>query len=143
MQEAVELARLAVNKTIVPERKGRGRKGYDRLAALRLLVYALLVSIDKSSYGWYRRDINLDFRLQEGISSSHRFIAFEFKFRWVRVMSMRRYRWKESDWREREKRRQKEWKRKREPELSADEAQTSPQAPASSIFSGISSGLHQ
>ena len=47
MQEAVELARLAVNKTIVPERKGRGRKGYGRLAALRLLVYALLVGIDK------------------------------------------------------------------------------------------------
>jgi len=47
MQEAVELARLAVNKTIVSERKGRGRKGYGRLAALRLLVYALLVGIDK------------------------------------------------------------------------------------------------
>jgi hypothetical protein len=47
MQEAVELARLTVNKTIVPERKGRGRKGYGRLAALRLLVYALLVGIDK------------------------------------------------------------------------------------------------
>lgn len=47
MKKAVELARLAVNKTIVPERKGRGRKGYGRLAALRLLVYALLVGIDK------------------------------------------------------------------------------------------------
>ena len=47
MKEAVELAKLAVNKTIVSERKGRGRKGYGRLAALRLLVYAMLVGIDK------------------------------------------------------------------------------------------------
>ena len=47
MKEAVELARLAVNKTIVSERKGRGRKGYGRLTALRLRVYALLVGIDK------------------------------------------------------------------------------------------------
>lgn len=47
MLDPVELARPAVNKTIVPERKGRGRKGYGRLAALRLLVYALLVGIDK------------------------------------------------------------------------------------------------
>lgn len=45
VEKAVELARLAVNKTIVQERKGRGRKGYGRLAALRLLVYALLVGI--------------------------------------------------------------------------------------------------
>jgi len=30
----------------VPERK-RGMKGYDHLAALRLLVYAMLVGIDK------------------------------------------------------------------------------------------------
>lgn len=41
------MARLAVNKTIVPERKGRGRRGYGNLAALRLLVYAMLVGIDK------------------------------------------------------------------------------------------------
>jgi len=47
VKKAVELARLAVNKTIVSERKGRGRKGYGRLAALRLLVYAMLVGIDK------------------------------------------------------------------------------------------------
>ena len=47
MKEAVELAGLAVNKTIVSERKGRGRKGHGRLAALRLLAYALLVGIDK------------------------------------------------------------------------------------------------
>lgn len=47
MKEAAELARLAVNKTIVSERKGRGRRGYGRLAALRLLVYALLVGIDR------------------------------------------------------------------------------------------------
>ena len=47
MLDPVELARLAVNKTIVPERKGRGRKGYGHLAALRLLVYALLIGIDK------------------------------------------------------------------------------------------------
>jgi IS5 family transposase len=47
VKEAVELTRLAVNKTIVSERKGRDRKGYGRLAALRLLVYALLVGIDK------------------------------------------------------------------------------------------------
>jgi len=47
VKEAVELAGLAVNKTIVSERKGRGRKGHGRLAALRLLAYALLVGIDK------------------------------------------------------------------------------------------------
>ncbi|MEW5995326.1 MAG: transposase [Candidatus Zixiibacteriota bacterium] len=41
----MELARIAVNKTMVQERKGRGRKGYGRLAALRLLVYAMLVGI--------------------------------------------------------------------------------------------------
>jgi len=47
VKEAVELARLVVNKTIVPECKRRGRKGYGRLPALKLLVYALLVGIDK------------------------------------------------------------------------------------------------
>lgn len=47
MQEAVELARLVVNKTIVPERKGRSRKGYGRRPAIRLLVYAQLKGIHK------------------------------------------------------------------------------------------------
>jgi len=47
MQEAVELARLVVNKTIVPERRGRGRKGYGRLPAARLLVYAQLKGIHR------------------------------------------------------------------------------------------------
>jgi len=45
MQEAVELVRLVVNKTIVPERKGRGRRGYGRLPAVRLLAYAQLKGI--------------------------------------------------------------------------------------------------
>ncbi len=45
--QAVELARLVVNKTIVQERKGRGRKGYGRQPAVRLLVYAQLVGIHK------------------------------------------------------------------------------------------------
>jgi hypothetical protein len=47
MQEAVELARLVVNKTTVSERKGRGRKGYGRLPAVRLFVYARLRGIHK------------------------------------------------------------------------------------------------
>jgi IS5 family transposase len=47
MREAVELARLAVNKTIVPERKGRGRRGYGRRPAVRVLVYAQLKGIHK------------------------------------------------------------------------------------------------
>ena len=47
MQEAIELARLAVNKTIVPERKGRGRRGYGRQPAVRLFVFAQLVGIHK------------------------------------------------------------------------------------------------
>lgn len=33
MLEAVELTRLIVNKTVVPERRGRGRKGYGRRPA--------------------------------------------------------------------------------------------------------------
>ena len=45
MQEAVELARLIVNKTVVPERRGKGRKGYGRLPAVRFLVYAQLKGI--------------------------------------------------------------------------------------------------
>lgn len=45
MQEAVELARLAINKTIVPERSGRGRRGYGRRPAVRLFVYAQLRGI--------------------------------------------------------------------------------------------------
>lgn len=46
-QDPIELARLAVNKTIVPERKGRGRKGYGRRPAVRLFVYAQLKGIHK------------------------------------------------------------------------------------------------
>ncbi len=45
MQEAVELARLIVNKTIVQERRGKGRKGYGRQPAVRVLVYAQLKGI--------------------------------------------------------------------------------------------------
>lgn len=47
MLEAVELTRLIVNKTVVPERRGRGRKGYGRRPAVRLLVYAQLKGIHK------------------------------------------------------------------------------------------------
>lgn len=43
--QAVELARLVVNKTIVQERKGRGRKGYGCRPAVRVLVYAQLKGI--------------------------------------------------------------------------------------------------
>lgn len=46
-QNPIELARLAVNKTIVPERKGRGRRGYGRRPAVRLFVYAQLKGIYK------------------------------------------------------------------------------------------------
>jgi hypothetical protein len=46
-QDPIELIRLAVNKTIVSERKGRGRRGYGRLAAVRLLVYAMLMGTTK------------------------------------------------------------------------------------------------
>lgn len=35
MWKAVELARLSINKTIVQERKGRGRKGYGEGLILR------------------------------------------------------------------------------------------------------------
>ncbi|MDI6883525.1 MAG: transposase, partial [Hadesarchaea archaeon] len=45
MSNPVELARLVVNKTIVQEREGRGRKGYGRQPAARLLVYAELKGI--------------------------------------------------------------------------------------------------
>lgn len=45
MQEAVELAGLVVNKTIVPERKGNGRKGYGCQPAVRPRVYAQLKGI--------------------------------------------------------------------------------------------------
>jgi len=47
VQQAVELARLAVNKTIVPERTGRGRRGYGRRLAVKLFVFAQLVGIHK------------------------------------------------------------------------------------------------
>ena len=46
-QNPIELVRLAVNKTIVPERKGRGRRGYGRRPAVRLFVFAQLVGIHK------------------------------------------------------------------------------------------------
>ena len=46
-QDPIELARLAVNKTIVPERKGRSRRGYGRRPAVRLFVYAQLKGIHK------------------------------------------------------------------------------------------------
>jgi len=45
--QAVKLARLVVNKTIVQERRGRGRKGYGRQPAARLLVYAQLKGIHR------------------------------------------------------------------------------------------------
>lgn len=46
-QNPIELARLIVNKTIVPERKGRGRRGYGCRPAVRLFVYAQLKGIYK------------------------------------------------------------------------------------------------
>jgi len=46
MLEVVELTRLIVNKIVVPERRGRGRKGYAS-GRLRLLVYAQLRGIHK------------------------------------------------------------------------------------------------
>ena len=49
MSNPVELARLVVNKTIVQERKGRGRKGYGRQPAARLLVYAQLKGIHRDN----------------------------------------------------------------------------------------------
>lgn len=45
--EPIEAIGLAINKTIVPERKGKGRKGYGRRPAVKLLVYAQLKSIHK------------------------------------------------------------------------------------------------
>ena len=45
--QAVELTRLVVNKTIVQEHGGRGRKGYGRQPAARLLVYAQLKGIHR------------------------------------------------------------------------------------------------
>ena len=45
--DPIEAIGLAVNKTIVPERKGRGRKGYGRRPAVRLFVYAQLKGIHK------------------------------------------------------------------------------------------------
>lgn len=41
------MARLVVNKTIVQERKGRGRRGYGCQPAARLLVYAQLKGIHR------------------------------------------------------------------------------------------------
>lgn len=47
MLKAPELTRLVVNKTVVPEREGRGRRGYGRRPAVRLLVYAQLKGIHR------------------------------------------------------------------------------------------------
>jgi len=47
VHKAAELVRVIVNRTIVQERKGRGRRGYGRLLAVRLLVFAQLVGIHK------------------------------------------------------------------------------------------------
>ncbi|KXB02673.1 hypothetical protein AKJ43_01095 [candidate division MSBL1 archaeon SCGC-AAA261D19] len=49
MLEATELTRLVVNKTVVPERRGRGRRGYGRRPAVRLLVYAQLKGIHRDA----------------------------------------------------------------------------------------------
>lgn len=49
MLKASELTRLVVNKTVVPERRGRGRKGYGRRPAVRLLVYAQLKGIHQDT----------------------------------------------------------------------------------------------
>lgn len=46
--QAVELARLVANKTIVQERKGKGRKGHGRQLVARLLVYTQLKGIQKA-----------------------------------------------------------------------------------------------
>ena len=45
--DPIEAIRLAVNQTIVPEREGRGRRGYGRRPAVKLLVYAQLKGIHK------------------------------------------------------------------------------------------------
>ena len=50
MSNPVELVRLVVNKTIVQERKGRGRKGYGHQPAARLLVYAQLKGIHRDKW---------------------------------------------------------------------------------------------
>ncbi|MDH5703830.1 MAG: hypothetical protein OEY99_06410 [Aigarchaeota archaeon] len=47
MWGAVELATIAINETIVPERERTGGRGYGRLAEVRLLIYVMLVGIQK------------------------------------------------------------------------------------------------
>ncbi|KXA91856.1 hypothetical protein AKJ63_00695 [candidate division MSBL1 archaeon SCGC-AAA259D18] len=49
MLEATELTRVVVNKSVVPERRGRGRRGYGRRPAVRLLVYAQLKGIHRDA----------------------------------------------------------------------------------------------
>lgn len=57
MLDTPELVRLVANKSIVSEKRGRGRKGYGRCPAMRLLVYAQLKGI--------HRDKNLEKFLQK------------------------------------------------------------------------------
>jgi hypothetical protein len=48
--EACEVARLFVNKAIVPaEPRRRGNPGYGRVKALRVLVYARLKGLDNDT----------------------------------------------------------------------------------------------
>lgn len=45
--DPIELTRLAVNKIIVSELEGRGRRGHGRRLAVGLFVYAQLKGIHK------------------------------------------------------------------------------------------------
>jgi len=47
--EAHQLVRTVINKTMVPEQQGRGRKGYGNLARVRVLVYAAVKGIHNDS----------------------------------------------------------------------------------------------
>lgn len=61
----IEATRLAINQTIVPEREGRGRKGYGRLAAVRVLVYAQLKGIHKDQV--LERHLKENPRIRKGL----------------------------------------------------------------------------
>lgn len=69
MLEAVELTRLIVNKTVVPERRERGRRGYGRRPAVRLLVYAQQKGIheDKSLEKYLRENRHCNSPRLDGI----------------------------------------------------------------------------
>lgn len=47
--KAHELVRTVINKKVVPEQQGRGRRGYGNLRRVRLLIYGMLKGIRKDS----------------------------------------------------------------------------------------------